>query len=84
MLHMTLIEFIKLSLKERALYVRQGMLIAGREHYNQKMLLYRLDNFYVEVTYDCNEQVITQLRPFNNTRLLEPYLEDISLTDLDL
>jgi hypothetical protein len=81
---MRLIDFIKLSLTERAFLVQQGMLIAGRQHSNQKMLLYWLNDFYVEVTYDCKEQIITRLRPFNNTRLLEPYIDDISLTDLNL
>jgi hypothetical protein len=79
---MTLYEFKTLSDFEQAEAVWNGTFIAHREDGFFRVLLYQIDSFYVEVYYHKTANVILRFRSFTTTRLLEPYLEKINISDI--
>lgn len=46
------------------------------------LVLYQIDDFYVELKFDCIKDRIEQLRGFKNTEQLEPYLADIDISEI--
>ena len=61
---------------------QDGVLLGFRQTSDQHMMLYRLEDFYVEFVYDSHQNEITEIRSFINDTLLEPYLAQIDLTGL--
>ncbi len=59
-----------------------GVCISARDHKNDKLLLYQVDAFYVEVYFDPSVQSIRKFKSFASTDELEPYLTNISLKDV--
>jgi hypothetical protein len=49
-----------------------------------KFMLYLIIHFYVELKYNDETNAIIGFRPFEGTKLLEPYLKQISPTGLDI
>ena len=45
-------------------------------------VLYQIDNFYVEIRFDCLKDRIDQLKSFKNTDQLEPYLAEIDISEI--
>ena len=80
---MKLYDFIKLNEYEQAESVWQSQFIADRTDGNSTVLLYCLGEFFVEVTYDPGLNKIMNIKPFKTWRLLEPYWQDVGLTELD-
>ena len=72
---MNLYGFIALSMDEQALTAWDGEFIATRMENDKKVLLYKVEEFYVEIFYDYTENRIIKLRPFKTKRLLEPYFD---------
>ena len=79
---MTLAQFNLADDMEQALAINKGICIAGREDGEQKVLLYQLKRFYVEVFYHPRKKLITQLRGFEEMEELEPYLDKKELFPL--
>lgn len=80
---MTLYNFIKLNEYEQAESVWQSQFIADRPDGNSIILLYCLGEFFVEVTYHPRLNKIINIKPFKTKRLLEPYWQDISLSEIE-
>ncbi|RYG42751.1 MAG: hypothetical protein EOO01_22500 [Chitinophagaceae bacterium] len=77
---MTFQQFNKLSASEQEIamwYI--GVPIADRFDRIYRYLLFQLDAFYVEIAYAVNLNIITRLTAFDNTELLEPYLEEMQI-----
>ena len=55
------------------------MFITHREEAGCTLMLYQIDAFYVELTYDPEMHKIVGPRSFLNTNQLEPYLKDVKL-----
>lgn len=79
---MTLYQFKALSDFEQAEAVWKGTLLGRREDGFYRVLLYQIDSFYVEVYYHKTANVILRFSPFSTTELLEPYLQQINLSDI--
>lgn len=76
---MTLYEFIGMNEPEQAEAVWNGVFIADREDKKYRIILYAIDEFYVEVFYDKKSNEIKRFRPFATLQLLNPYLDKIDL-----
>ena len=59
-----------------------GAQVDERIEENQRLVLYQLYAFYVEVFYDLESNGIKGFRSFKSTRYLQPYLEKIDLEEL--
>lgn len=80
---MTLYEYLLLRPEEQASATWQhGAFIAVADKGALKVLLYQIDSFYVEVYYNCKLGRIEELRSFDSTDQLDPYLEAIDLSGL--
>mgnify|MGYP003582241644 CR=1 FL=1 len=76
---MTIYEFAKLNINEKATTTCNGTFLAHREKENIKYALYAVENFFVEVTYDAMDNEILNFAPSQTKRLLDEYLNDIQL-----
>lgn len=77
---MTFQQFNKLSATEQEMamwYI--GVPIADRFDRIYRYLLFQLDAFYIEIAYAVNLNTITRLTAFDNTEMLEPYLENMEI-----
>lgn len=70
---MTIIHFIGLDRNRQAAIASQGVFLADRSEGNQRMLLYRVHDFYAEVAYDTGAGRITSIKGFNARTHLLPY-----------
>jgi hypothetical protein len=81
---MTLKEFRSLGKDEQYILLwEKAVLVADRENYENKYILYQLDSFYIELRlskHDFTEILAT----FSKDRRLNPYLECIDLRSLDV
>jgi hypothetical protein len=57
-------------------------LLGFREQPPAHMILYRIDNFYVEILYHSDRNEITSIKSFISDKPLDHYLEKIDLTNL--
>jgi hypothetical protein len=62
---------------EQSEAIWDAKLAGSREDAVYRILLYRIDNFYVEVFYHKEHNVIKKFHPFNNKQELQPY-QDVS------
>ncbi|WP_407525691.1 hypothetical protein PDL71_04045 [Lacibacter sp. MH-610] len=80
---MKLSEFILLSEAEKqqaALHL--GVLVAKRKLQNGILFLFRLEDYYVEMSCNTVNRRVTQYQVFTGSTLLEPYLSQISISRL--
>ena len=79
-----LIEFNKLS-KEMQLDIlhRDGVHVGKRIVNGKKMILHQLYGFYVEISYKNYRKEISYMATSENPEILEPYLNQIHIKDLD-
>jgi hypothetical protein len=76
-------EFQMLSENEQASHLWEcGEYLVTRIEAENKINLYALKDYYVEVTYQGQINKITGLRIFKTLRLLEPYLDQLDLNEL--
>jgi hypothetical protein len=61
---------------------KQGVYIGKRKQFGLSIVLYQLDSFYAEIFYKKYRTYINKIRTFDNTDLLEPYLEQINVEHL--
>jgi len=74
---MILYDFNRLTQPERAEYViENGEFLAscpGRGN------LYKINDFFAEILYNCQSNEIRETRAFRTTKNLEPYLDQINI-----
>ncbi len=71
---MTPEEFFELDEMEQAETVWEGIMIGTRSDKEHSILLYKIDNLYVEVFYHKQYNVIRKFEAFSATELLDIYL----------
>ncbi len=80
---MKLSEFIMLSEAEKQqATLHLGVLIAKLKQHNGVLFLFRLENYYVEMVCNTASRKITDYHVFTGHALLEPYLNQISISRL--
>ena len=79
---MNIQEFTKLDYTGRMEATCKATCVAGRDENVFKVLLYQLNDFYVEVYYNKLYNYITEFVAFDSTDKLDPYLERIQLPAL--
>jgi len=80
---MKLSDFIMLNEEEKKLTVlHRGILVAKRTSPTHLFFLFQMDHFYVETRCDSQRKCIEGYRMFHDLKLLEPYLETISIDHL--
>jgi hypothetical protein len=80
---MRLSDFFLLDHEEKKLAVlHQGVLIGKRKNQVSMIFLFQMEHFYVETFCNLQDKGIEEFRIFDQTKLLQPYLESIKLDDL--
>ena len=80
---MNLSDFILLSLEQKQVVVlHEGVLIAKRTNKDCLIFLFQMHSFYVEMFCNIESRDVEEIRIFDNTRHLSPYLEAIPIDDL--
>jgi hypothetical protein len=79
---MTLYQFNEFSDLEQAEAVWEGTLLGHRSDGCYRVLLYQIDSFYVEVYYHTTANTILRFHSFSTTRLLDPYLHQINISEI--
>jgi len=81
---MTLQEFRSLNKDEQYILLwERAALVADRENYEYKYILYQLDSFYIELRLS-KHNFTEMLVSFSRDRRLQPYLENINLGSIDV
>lgn len=79
----TLYEYNQLTLDEKAQYLwDNGEFILNRKTEEGAFNLYTLSDFFVEVFLDKKSGQVTKFQSFKSLRMLEPYLNSISIEKL--
>ena len=60
----------------------KGVLLAERSETFHKMMLYQMDDFYIEVTCHTHFNVVLKVHSFKDPRFVEPYLQAIDISHL--
>ncbi len=79
---MNIYQFIELSTEEQVNTIWQGTFVGNRNYKGFNVVLYSIENFFVEVFYNQTENAISQIRPFKSMTRLMPYIETLDLTEL--
>ena len=80
---MRISDFIMLKEEEKKQVVlHEGVLVAKRSDYNYMVFLFQLESYYVETYCNLHNKAIDEYRVFDNTTLLHPYLDTISIGHL--
>jgi hypothetical protein len=80
---MTLDNFNALDVTSQVDYtLRYGTRIGERTCDDRRMLLFRLDNFFVEIVHETVSRDIIKIGGFEHEILLQPYLDQIDLSGL--
>ena len=73
-------EFLKLDLNERAQFTwDNGEFISDREYYNQKIALYSVRDFFVEVAVLIGSNDIVSVNIQDDDTLLYKYVSDLKI-----
>lgn len=62
--------------------LNEGVVIAERLYKEFRILLYQVRHFYVEVYFHKKFDMIQGFRSFESMSSLDPYLEEIDISDL--
>ena len=57
----------------------KGIYLAERKDNQCRFILYQLDSFYVEIIYGLKDACKQGVHIFDNTRYLEPYLDQVNI-----
>lgn len=80
---MKLQDFLQLDYTGRMAATSYGICVAGRDEKKHKVLLYQLNDFYIEVYYNKIYNFISKFIAFDAVDLPDLYLERISIPVLD-
>lgn len=72
---MTICEFMGMDKMGKAIAVRNGNFLALRKDEQHCVVLYRLTNFFVEVYYHLDTNAVDWIRPWENSKRLQTYLD---------
>jgi hypothetical protein len=73
---MTLYDFIVMKPKGKIGALKNGRFLALREDEDHQVILYKVNDFYVEVYYHLDSNSIERIRPFKTTWRLQAYFSD--------
>ena len=59
-----------------------GVFLFGRTGVGVNVMLYQVEGFYVEIYFDEKMSEAKHIRSFEDTRLLEPYLRMVDVSEL--
>lgn len=80
---MTLKDFNMLDEPEQIIVISNfGTEIGKRADKAHKYILYQIDSFYVEKEFDIKGKTLKRIKPFNNLNLLNPYLNNIDISEI--
>ena len=80
---MKLSDFILLSLEEKGhTALHEGILIGKRSNRKHLIFLFQIDAFYIEMFCNLDSRLMEEVRVFDETKLLTPYLDAIKIDDL--
>ena len=80
---MTLQHFRKLDeTKQFHRLLSEGVCVGERVTEKAQVLLFQINRFYVEISFDKFTDEPMSARSFENTDELAPYLQDIDLSDI--
>jgi hypothetical protein len=80
---MTLDQFTLLpEPKQAETLLERGIFLADRLYKNFSIILYQLDNFYVEVYHNLRFDIMQGMRCFEDEEALQPYLDSIDISCL--
>lgn len=68
--------------EEKAKVVLQSVVIATREEPGLKIFLHQTPFFYVEAYFDLTKREVIRFKAFEETELLQPYLNSIDISNL--
>jgi hypothetical protein len=77
---MLLDDFLALDYKGKMQATNGAVCISGRSDNQHMILLYQLNNFYIEVYYHKKYNYISDFHAFEDTDQLEPYLRKIEIS----
>jgi hypothetical protein len=78
----TISTFISMNIYQRADAVSKSTPIASREINDYLIMLFSLNDFFIEVTYDFKQEYICAIHAFKTIHLLSPYLDQIDIGDI--
>jgi hypothetical protein len=70
------------SLEKIELLAEKGVLLSSRTDGCFQISLFQMDSFYVEIYYHISQLCIRLIRCFDETSELNPYLDEIDISDL--
>jgi len=76
---MKLQDFIQLDYTGRMAATSNAVCVSGRDENIFKVLLYQLNDFYIEVYFHKLNKYISKFVAFNSDELPDPYLERIQI-----
>ena len=76
---MKIYEFRQLSKDEQANAAWAGVFLDVRTENDLYVLLYYVDEIYVEIYYSAVLNEIVKLQPFKSSKLLQPYLDNMTI-----
>ena len=80
---MQLQDFSELEqIAQQEIVLDEGIYLSSRMHLDYTVLLFQLDNFYVELFYPKDKDKCVIIKGFENTDELEPYLKRINISPL--
>lgn len=80
---MRLSDFILLSEEDKKIAVlHAGVLIGKRKNVDTVAFLFQIEDYYVETFFDSGNKSVREFRMFDQTALLQPYLDSIRIDDL--
>ena len=79
---MTLHQFNVTDEMQQAKAVERGTRIGERQDASHDILLYQIDDFYVEAYYCWKNNELVMFKSFSNPDLLQPYLRQINIDKL--
>lgn len=81
---MKLSDFILLGDKDKeTILLNNGVLVAKRRSGGSMIFLFRLHSLYAELVCNINSKGVEEFRALTSEKLLQPYLEAISLDGLE-
>ena len=77
----TFYEFNSFTRKEKIeVLCEYSVFLCERPHATFRIVLYQISNFYVEIKYNKQNNTIAEFQIFINTKMLEPYLNQIDIS----
>ena len=70
------------KINKKKLLASRGVFLSKREDGVFSIFLFQMVNFYVEMFYDNEEEEIGYIRAFQSVNELNPYLEQIDISEI--